>query len=303
MPKVFISLITFNDDKSTRECLDSLEKLNKKNFELSVVVIDNASKEKFEATKEYTNFDLKILTSSENLGFSGGQNLGIKYALGSLADYILVLNNDVIADENLIIELLNAFDESIGIVSPKIYFAPGFEYHKDRYRENEKGKVFWYAGGEIDWKNVIGKHRGVDEVDKGQYEVRQETEVGTGCCMLIKRKVLESVGIFDEKFFLYYEDADLSVRVRKKGFKILYVPKAILWHKNAAATGLGSSLQDYYITRNRLVFGFRYASTRVKLALFKESLKLSFSGRKWQRIGVRDFYLRRLGKGSFLKND
>lgn len=303
MPKVFISLITFNDDKSTRECLDSLEKLNKKNFELAVVVIDNASKEKFEAAKEYKNFDLKILTSSENLGFSGGQNLGIKYALDSDADFVLVLNNDVVVDENLIIELLNAFDESIGIVSPKIYFASGFEYHKDRYKENERSKVFWYAGGEIDWKNIIGKHRGVDEVDKGQYEVKQETEVGTGCCMLVKRKVLESVGIFDEKFFLYYEDADLSVRVRKKGFKILYVPKAVLWHKNAAATGLGSSLQDYYITRNRLVFGFRYASARVKLALFKESLKLSLKGRKWQRIGVRDFYLRRFGKGSFVKND
>lgn len=303
MPKVFISLITFNDDKSTKECLDSLEKLNKKNFELSVMLIDNASKEKFEVTKEYKNFDLKILTSSTNLGFSGGQNLGIKYALDSDADFVLVLNNDVVADENLIVELLNAFDESIGIVSPKIYFAPGFEYHKDRYKENEKGKVFWYAGGEIDWKNVIGKHRGVDEVDKDQYEVKQETEVGTGCCMLIKRKVLESVGIFDEKFFLYYEDADLSVRVRKKGFKILYVPRGVLWHKNAAATGLGSSLQDYYITRNRLLFGFRYASTRVKLALFKESLKLSLKGRKWQRIGVRDFYLRHFGKGSFLKND
>lgn len=300
MPKIFINLITFNDNVSTNECLESLEKLNKKAFELYVVVVDNGSKEKFEIDKEYKNFNLKILYSTKNLGFSGGQNFGIKYALGEMADYIVVLNNDVIADENLIIELLNSFNSlEVGVVCPKIYFAKGYEFHKDRYENKDLGKVFWYAGGLIDWKNVFGKHRGVDEIDKGQFDQREETEVATGCCMMVRRDVFEKTGLFNENFFLYYEDADLSMRILKQGFKIIYEPKAILWHKNAAATGSGSPLQDYYITRNRLIFGFKYAKKRVKLALFRESLKILLNGRKWQKIGVRDFYLKKFNKGSY----
>ncbi len=302
MPKIFINLITFNENASTNECLESLEELNKKDFELFVNVVDNASSEKFESKKEYKNFKLNVLYSQKNLGFSGGQNLGIKYALENNADYIVILNNDVFVDKDLIIELLNQFkDREVGAVSPKIYFAKGYEYHKDRYSEKELGNVFWYAGGQIDWKNIFGKHRGVDEVDKGQFDTREETEVATGCCMMIKSNVLETVGLFNENFFLYYEDADLSMRVKDKGYKILYEPKAILWHKNAASTGSGSPLQDYYITRNRLIFGFKYASIRVKLALFKESLKIFLSGRPWQKTGVVDFYLKRFGKGSYIK--
>jgi len=302
MPKIFINLITFNDNVSTNECLESLEKLNKKGFELYVVVVDNCSKEKFEIDKEYKNFNLKILYSTKNLGFSGGQNLGIKYALGETADYIVVLNNDVITDENLIIELLSSFNSlEVGVVCPKIYFAKGYEFHKDRYENKDLGKVFWYAGGLIDWKNVFGTHRGVDEIDSGQFDQKEETQVATGCCMMVSREVFEKTGLFDENFFLYYEDADLSMRILKQGFKIIYEPKAILWHKNAAATGSGSVLQDYYITRNRLIFGFKYAKKRVKFALFRESLKILLNGRKWQKIGVRDFYLKKLGSGSYIK--
>ena len=301
MPKIFVNLITFNDSTSTNECLRSLEKLNKKGFELFVVVVDNGSKERFEVKREYS-FNLKILYSEDNLGFSGGQNYGIKYALEENADYIVVLNNDTVTDENLIVELLGSFDDpKIGVVCPKIYFAKGYEYHKDRYAEKDLGKIFWYAGGVIDWKNVFGNHRGVDEVDKGQYNLRGETEVATGCCMMVGREIFEKVGMFDENFFLYYEDADLSMRLKKQGFMIIYEPKAILWHKNAVATGSGSPLQDYYITRNRLVFGFRYAKPRVKVALFRESLKILINGRKWQKTGVRDFYLRKLGNGSYIK--
>ncbi len=300
MPKIFINLITFNDNVSTNECLESIEKLNKKGFELYVVVVDNGSKEKFEIDKEYKNFNLKILYSTKNLGFSGGQNLGIKYALGETADYIVVLNNDVITDENLIIELLNSFkSQEVGVVCPKIYFAKGYEFHKDRYENKDLGKVFWYAGGLIDWRNVFGKHRGVDEIDNGQFDQREETQVATGCCMMVSREVFEKAGLFNENFFLYYEDADLSMRILKQGFKIIYEPKAILWHKNAAATGSGSPLQDYYITRNRLVFGFKYAKKRVKFALFRESFKILLDGREWQKIGVRDFYLRKFNKGSY----
>ena len=301
MPKVFVTLINYNSNKMTDDCLNSLNELNTSDFELNVVVVDNASKEKFTENHKYQNFTLKIIRSEINLGFSGGQNLGIKQALENGAVYVLVLNNDVILDKDLIVELLKTFEEKdCGIVSPKIYFARGHEFHKDRYKQEDLGSVIWYAGGQIDWQNVIASHIGVDEVDKGQYEQTGEIDFASGCCELIKREVFEKVGLFDERYFLYFEDNDLSQRVKKQGFKIYYQPKAMLWHLNAGSTGgSGSSLQDYYITRNRLLFGFSYATLRTKFALIRESIKNIISGRPWQKKGAMDFYLRRFGKGSY----
>ena len=303
MDKVCISIINFNGREDTIACLNSIKKLNQKNFELKVVVIDNGSLEKFDISEDYLGgIPLKIIESGKNLGFSGGHNLGIKYALENLADYVVILNNDTILDENLIYELLKLAksDAKIGIVVPKIYFAKGFEFHKDRYKEEDEGRVFWYAGGIMDWKNVSGHHRGVDDIDHGQYEILEETDFATGCCMLIAKEVFERVGFFNEKYFLYYEDNDLSQRARKAGFKIFYNPKAILWHKNAGSVGgSGSSLQDYYITRNRMLFGAKFASLRSKFSLIRESFKLLLTGRFWQKRGILDFYMKKFGKGSY----
>lgn len=303
MKTVFISILNFNGKINTLECIESLKKINTSGFNLTIVVIDNGSSEKFdlkESSDESIRF--KFIRSKDNLGFSGGHNLGIKYALSKGADYIVILNNDTYADKNFLEEILKVAekDEKIGILAPKIYFAPGYEFHKEKYKENELGKVFWYAGGKMDWKNVIGHHRGVDLVDKGQFDEVEETELVTGCCMMIKKEVLGKVGMFDERYYLYYEDSDLNIRAKKEGFKIIYVPKAVIFHKNAgSAGGSGSKLQDYYITRNRLIFAMKYASIRAKFALFRESLKILFTGRFWQKRGVLDFYLRRLGKGSY----
>jgi GT2 family glycosyltransferase len=146
----------------------------------------------------------------------------------------------------------------------------------------------------------LGKHRGVDEVDKGQYDVEKETDFSSGCCMGIKKEVFGKVGFLNERYFLYYEDNDYSQRVKEAGYKVIYTPKAVLWHKNAGSVGgSGSNLQDYYITRNRLLFGMTYASLKTKLALFKESIKFLLNGRKWQKKGVLDFYLRKFGKGGY----
>lgn len=303
MKHIFVSLLNFNGKKNTLACLDSLKDIKMGNFQLTVVVIDNASEEKFDlGSGNIGDIPLVIIKNKNNLGFSGGHNVGIKYCLENGADYVLILNNDTYVDKNFLEELLKASenDKKIGILAPKIYFAPGFEFHKERYSKKELGKVFWYAGGVMDWNNVIGHHRGVDGIDRGQFDKTEETELATGCCMLIKKEVFGKVGLFDDKFYLYYEDADLSMRARKKGFKIFYVGKSIIWHKNASsAGGSGSKLQDYYITRNRLLFGFRYSSTRAKFALFRESLILLISGREWQKRGIIDFYLGKLGKGSY----
>jgi len=302
MPNVFVSIVNFDGAKNTLDCLKSLDGVVKRDFSLNIVIVDNGSSEKLILDeKKYKNFSLKLINSDKNLGFSGGQNLGMKYALENGADFIVVLNNDVILDKNIFVELLKTFEEKndCAVASPKIYFAKGFEFHKQRYKEKDLGNVIWYAGGKMDWNNIIGSHRGVDEVDKGQYEKQEETDFASGCCIMLKREVLKKVGFFDEKYFLYYEDNDFNQRVKKRGYKIYYQPKAILWHLNAGSSGSGSALHDYYITRNRLLFGFRYAKLKVKLALFKESLNILLSGRHWQKIGIRDFYLQNFGKGSY----
>jgi len=297
--RVFVSILDFNGEENTIDCLRSLEKVSRDNFDLKVLAIDNASEKELKLPF-FSGLDVVLIRNKENLGFSGGHNVGIRYAIDNEADYILILNNDTIVDKNLISELVKSFKNNIGIVAPRIYFAKGHEFYKNRYRKEDSGRVFWYAGGVMDWGNVIGRHRGVDEVDKGQYKKMESTDFASGACMMVKREVFEKVGPFDEKYFLYYEDNDLSQRAKRLKFGIIYNPKAILWHKNAGSVGgSGSNLQDYYITRNRMLFGLKFAPFRSKASLVRESIKLLRSGRFWQKKGILDFYIGKFGKGSY----
>src|SRR3989344_8840260 len=196
MKSVFISILNFNGKKNTLECIESLKKINTSNFKLTIHIVDNGSAEKLNLKDDsWGNVALKVLSNENNLGFSGGHNATIKCALDENADYVVMLNNDTYVDKNFLKELLTVSEKDIkiGIVCPKIYFAPGFEFHKKRYSKNEQGKVFWYGGGEIDWDNVIRYNRGVDEVDKGQYDKTEQTEIATGCCMMVKREVFQKV--------------------------------------------------------------------------------------------------------------
>jgi len=302
MTKISISIIHFGELETTIKCLESLDNLNLLNIEIKVIIINNDSNIEFpDVKKKFSKFLAVIINNTENKGFSGGHNQGFRFAVKNNSDYHIVLNNDVIVDRNLVINLLKCYrkDEKIGIVSPKIYFTKGHEFHKKRYSEKELGKVIWYAGGIIDWDNLINKHNGVDEVDKGQFDEDLKTDFATGACAMLPIEVIKKVKGFDNRYFLYYEDGDINMRIKREGYKIYYCAKAFMWHNNAGSSSSGSQLQDYYITRNRLLFGFSYAPTKTKAALFRESIKILLSGRKWQKIGVRDYYLKRLGKGSY----
>lgn len=308
MSKTAIILLNFNSTDETIDCLESLQVIADQHKDLLLVVVDNhSSEQEVEKLDKYMannqSDGTHYIKNNKNLGFSGGNNVGIQYALSKEVEYLLILNNDTIVKDDflspMIYEMEN--DKSVSIVVPKIYFAPGHEFHKNRYRVKEQGKVIWYAGGTIDWANVIGHHVGVDEIDsENKYASTQLTDYATGACMLIRASVIRKVGMFDKDYFLYYEDSDLSMRVQKAGYSIKFVPSATIWHKNAGSTGgSGSQLQDYYITRNRLLFGFKYAPIRAKIALLKEAGKQLFSGRKWQKKGIQDFFMHRLGKGSY----
>lgn len=300
MTKVFIIILHFKGLKHTRDCLKSLRKLKTENIEVQIVLVDNNSRDAVKlkkAIKKLSKLKIKLIENKKNLGFAKGNNVGIRYALKNKADYLLILNNDTLVHEDTLAGLIKFAkkDEKIGIVSPLIYFAPGFEFHKKRYKKSDLGKVIWYAGGIIDWKNILARHRGVDEIDIGRYEKAVKTGFATGCCMLIKKQVFDSIGLFNPKYFLYWEDIDLSQRAKNKDFKIYFCPQAILWHKNATSTGSGGFLHDYYLTRNRLLFGLKYASFKVKASLIKESLVKLVKGRKGEKRGIIDFWRLKFG--------
>jgi hypothetical protein len=305
IPKIYVVILNWNGADDTLDCLRSLGDIKISNFEITVLVVDNASrKEDIEEIEKYKpeGYQIKIIKNKKNLGFAGGINVGVDRALDSSADYIFILNNDTLVDKNIITQLLFAArkNKSVGIFSPKIYFAKGFEFHK-KYRTQDLGCVIWSAGGKIDWDNVYASNFGVDEVDTGQFNNDKKKDFATGAAMFVRAEVFKNTGKFNEKYFLYFEDVEFCERYKRKGGSIMYVANASLWHKVAQSSAIGSDLNDYFITRNRLLFGMKYASLRTKIALMKESTKLLLKGRKWQKKGVIDFYTGNLYQGSWEK--
>ena len=296
--KLVIVILNFNGLDDTLTCLDSVRKLKVDSIGLEIIVVDNFSSDGSQEALPKVK-DIVFIQNQDNLGYAGGNNVGIKYALRRNADAVLILNNDTIVDSGLALNLVAAF--KVGdLISPKIYFAKGFEFHKSRYSPKDLGKVIWYAGGKIDWQNIIGVHLGVDETDRGQFLKRRQTDLTTGACMLVKKEVFEKIGFFDEKYFLYLEDMDFCVRAKNAGFRIIFEPEAIVWHKNASSSGgSGSLLQDYFITRNRLLFAFKYASFKTKFAVFRQVLGQIKSPIK--RKAFFDFFTFNFGKGNYIK--
>lgn len=317
MTSISIILLDYNSHELTHETLLSLNKVNFKNMDIHTVVVDNASEEPLEIdTSQYPHLNVELLRSKKNKGFTGGNNKGIFYAWHHYKpDYIMLLNNDTEVDAQFLQELLKLAEskEKMGMVCPLIYFAKGYEYHKNSYTKDELGNVIWFAGGSIDWQNMYAFHRNVDEVDRGQIQVASDTlsasalpsskftkgyskamadkkvksgkgneiplynqetmDFGTGCCMLIPMSILDKVGLFDESYFLYWEDVDLSQRIRKAGYNIYLAPEAKIWHKNGGSTGgSGSEFHQYYQERNRLKFALHYAPLRTKLAVLREQM-------------------------------
>lgn len=223
-PLVFIIILNWNGKEDTLDCLRSLREVDYSRFK--ILVVDNASKDgSVEAIKKEFP-DIEIIVNAANLRFAGGNNVGMKRAIELGADYLLLLNNDTIVDKDFLTKLVDGAEvlPQVGMAGPKIY------YHKDPKR-------LWYAGGKIAWWKGWISHRGVREFDNGQYNTIGETEYITGCCVLVKREVIDKIGMLDEAYFIYGEDADWSIRASRAGYKLMYVPTSFLWHKVSVSSG------------------------------------------------------------------
>jgi len=263
-----ITTVNYNQYQLTREFLDSLATV-KNADELAVYIADvSTKKEVFKISK----YPMKIIIKSlPNNGYAFGINKGTEYFIKNGFDKFCAINNDIFFDRNFSEQAHLGFEKA-DIFGGKIYYVPGYEYHK-KYQKKDIGKVLWYAGGINDWNNVATKHRGIDEVDNKKYNKFEETDFITGCMMFFDKKVIDKIGFWDEKYFLYYEDSDFCERAKKGGFKLFYNQKIVIWHKNAQSTGgSGSPLQQKYQRKNRLIFGLKYAPFKTKLYLIKNYL-------------------------------
>ena len=240
--EIIVSIITinYNGQKDTCELIDSLP-LEDKSIE--VIMVDNASKED-EATIIANRYpQVKVIRSEQNLGFAGGNNLGIKAAQGK---YLFFINNDVIlkpqtSDIRHLISRLET-DDKIGAVCPKIRFAWG-------------DNPIQFAGyTTLSRYTMRNRSIGFGESDKGLYDTAHPTPYAHGAAMMVKRKAIEKVGLMPECYFLYYEELDWSMMFTRAGYSIWYEPACTIYHKESQTTGQNSPLKTYYLTRNRLLF-------------------------------------------------
>ncbi|WP_119080230.1 glycosyltransferase family 2 protein [Chitinophaga alhagiae] len=252
-PLVSIIALNYNQTNVTCEFLESTKLLTYRNFE--TIVVDNGSTvnptEQMNAGK-YPN--LKILLSEKNLGFTGGNNLGMQHAKG---DFIFIVNNDTEVTPDLIERLLEPFfkDDKIGVVCPKIRF-----FHHPN--------VIQYAG--FHKMNLLTGRTGAvgsREEDKGQYDGEGPTHCAHGAAMMVKREVLDKVGMFADKFFIYYEESDWSARIIRAGYTIYYNGKGLIYHKESITMGKESAIKAYYHTRNRILY-MRRNTNKLQLTSF-----------------------------------
>jgi GT2 family glycosyltransferase len=249
--------------------LASLRKQSDKNFHL--IVVDVSKNKKNITIKDIPN----TIVQAENHGYADALNVGVAQAQEEGYTKFCLMNDDTYFEKDFVKNVSDSIDKHPGsMIGGKIYYAPGFEYHKERYSKKDIGKVFWFAGGKMDWKNAFTLHTGVDEVDKGQYDTLREISFLTGCVVCYDQKVFEKVGEWDTTYFMFYEDADLSARAAQKGVKIYYDPSIVIWHKSGQSSegGYGSEYHRRMQEKNRVKFGLKYAPWKTKFHLVKNFL-------------------------------
>ena len=280
MDIVLLSIITINYNglKDTCELIGTLP-LEDKSIE--VIVVDNASAQDEATIIEERYPQVKIIRSKKNLGFAGGNNLGIKAAKGK---YLFFLNNDTLLKPQTsdIRSLISRLETSpkIGMVCPKIRFTWG-------------NQLIQFAGyTPLTPITMRNKAIGCGEVDHGQFDTPHLTPYAHGAAMMIKREVIEKAGLLPECYFLYYEELDWSMMIRRVGYDIWYEPACTVYHKESQTTGQNSPLRTYYITRNRLLFAQRNQQAMAKyitylylisIVAIRDILKYAFQQR-WDLV-------------------
>ena len=265
-PNVSLIILNWNGKTDTLECLASLEHITYENYQ--VIVVDNGSSDDSVTAIKESFPAAQLIETGENLGFAEGNNVGIRYAINESCDYILLLNNDTTVAPDIITEFVVAAEnnQNAALLTAKMY------YHS-------QPDTLWYAGAQWDAINCVFIHRGKGENGhQQQYNALMETDYACGCAIFIRTKILPAIGLMDPRFFLTYEETDWCYRARALNFQILYVPKAVLWHKvSVAFGGSGSPLQSYFFMRNRLLWAERHLGKTAYWTVLRYSLQEVFA--------------------------
>jgi GT2 family glycosyltransferase len=317
-PSVAIVVLNWNGKVDTIECLKSLHGVQYPRFE--VIVVDNASTDGSVQAISEAFPSLTLIPVAKNLGYAGGNNAGIRHALQKGADYVLLLNNDTTVDPLFLSIMVDTAEGNpdVAMLGAKILFA------------NSDNRI-WFIGATWNREACRGHHRAIGEVDEPPHTGIVETDYVTGCALLIRSATIRRIGLMEEEFFLYYEEADWCFHARRQGFRCLVALDALVWHKASSSTGgRDSPLTLYFMERNRLLWAERnlpvFQLARTGWMAVTSLLRGAFQGFHWpgtvaprplfwhlreyflscrmriaapryraRVIGVRDYFFRRFG--------
>ena len=251
----WIIVLSWNGREDTLSCVRSLRSLNSEN--VGIVVVDNASTDGSAEAVQQKFPDIALLENGRNLGFSGGNNVGIRHALANGADWVVLVNNDAVLAPDAIERLRAAASvrPAAGMLAGKVFF--------DRPPDR-----IWFAGQRfLPAFGYSGRPRGYGRQDAPEYRRPGPTDRAAGAFMAVSREVIEAVGMLDDELFAYVEDVDWSMRARRAGFEVWFVPDAIAWHRVSASTGgeRASTHALYYGVRNTIVVSERHLALRQPL--------------------------------------
>lgn len=269
-PLISIITVNYNNTEVTSDLLSSIAISSYANYE--VIIVDNGSSDNSISELKKVYPDTKIVLSEKNLGFAGGNNLGVLHAEG---EYVFFVNNDTVFTEHLLSTLCSKLllNDRLGAVSPMILFY-------------DHPEMIQYVGStRMNRLTVRNRHVGNKQINKGQFDLEEATDYAHGAAMMIPMKVIDKVGMMCVDYFLYYEELDWCERIRAAGYLINVVPKAKIYHKESVSAGKNSPIKTYYLTRSRFLFarrnmkGITYISALTFLSLIswpRNILKLLF---------------------------
>lgn len=239
MEKIGIVLVNYNGFKDTVECIESINRIDDIDYE--IIVVDNASTDSsYEKLKNANFLNCTVIEAEHNLGFSAGNNIGIKYAKEIGCNYILLLNNDTYVEKDFLscfLECERKYDNNAAITG------------KILYADNKS--IIWYAGGDVNRLTGRTVHYGIHEPDDGKYDDEKIVTFISGCCIFFPVRIIDTVGMMDERYFLYCEDLDYCCCIRSHGYKLIYEPKAVIYHKINSSTRKIPHMEAYYTIRNK----------------------------------------------------
>ncbi len=264
---IVIIVLNWNGWRDTISCLRSLAAVTTPRF--NIFVVENGStdesKERLESfIASYASHPIALLRNEKNLGFAGGNNVAIRRAMDEGAEWVVLLNNDTVVAENFL-EILYAAacaQKNVAFANPLIYSG------------EPPSKKIWFAGGKFSSLTLKGTHAryGAIDASAGGERSPYSGDYATGCCLLAKTELIRRIGFLPEEYFLYYEDAEWSLRAKKAGYSCIVVPRSVIWHKGAASSAEGSETYIRYHVRNGLLFALRNGSILQKCVVVSLSV-------------------------------